>query len=60
MLNMQKFLYEQCFVFAVILCLLVWAVWLKTVISYGQNTVNKLTLKPFDMAIWLLSVKAIN
>lgn len=53
-------LYNYCAYFAFLVGLLIWAVWLRIRTWYGETTVNKLVLKPFDTAIYALTARAIS
>ena len=56
---MEAILYEQCILIAVTILLILWSVWLKCKTCYGEETVNKLSLKPFKYACFALTVRLI-
>jgi hypothetical protein len=53
------YLKGQSMMIAVSWVLLLWALWLKCRVYYGGTLMNKLTLKPFDIAMWALATKIV-
>ena len=53
----QKLTYLCCFCMAVSALTLLWGAYLVTILYYGKNKVNKLTLKPFWVAMYGSIVK---
>ena len=55
----QSILTAESITFAIAVCLFLWAIFLSTKIYYGNNTVNKLMLKPFNAAGVSLAAKSV-
>lgn len=55
----ESMLTAESITFAIAVCLFLWAIFLRTKIYYGDNTVNKLMLKPFNTAIVSLVAKGV-
>jgi hypothetical protein len=51
---------QETVIMTTVLILLGWAIFLKIKIFYGSDKVNKLTFKPFNAAIFTLSLRLVS